>query len=179
MSALFRAALKAAVVGGLAVSGLAGCGSSGDRFAPACPRPSILSDASNLNRYRGSGRDFLDTTLQGRVVSINGSCRQDSKDFVAATVSVGIELTRGPAAAGRETDVPFFVAVTEGDRVLDKQVYTIRAVFPENTDRLRLSGDSVDLRLPVTETLHADAYRVTVGFQLTPAELEAARRGGR
>ncbi len=172
MSALFRSAL----VGSVMVAVLAGCGASGDQFAPACPKPAILADAANLDRYRGAGRDFLDTVLQGRVERIDGSCRQDGSRAVSATVSVGIELTRGPAAMGRETSVPFFVAVSQGDRVLDKQVYTIRAVFPENTDRVRLSGDSVDLRLPVSETQHADAYQVTVGFQLTPSELAAGRR---
>ena len=55
--------------------------------------------------------------------------------------------------------------------MLDKQVYPLRADFPENTDRLRLAGDSVDLRLPVTAQKTAAAYQVTVGFQLTPAEL--------
>jgi hypothetical protein len=95
---------------------------------------------------------------------------------VAATINVGIELTRGPAATGRTAEVAFFVAVSQGERVLDKQVYTLRAVFPENTDRLRLTGDSVDLRLPISKTVKADSYQVTTGFQLTPEELEANRR---
>jgi hypothetical protein len=77
---------------------------------------------------------------------------------------------------GRTADVSFFVAVSQGDRVLDKQVYTIQTVFPENTDKVRLTGDSVDLRLPVSKTMKADAYQVTAGFQLDPAELEANRR---
>ena len=170
----------AAMCGRLVAVGLAGlvagCGESPDKFAPACPRPSILGDASDLQRFRGAGRDFLDTSLQGRITSINGSCTADGSKAVVATVTVGIELTRGPAAAGRTTEVAFFVAVSRGDKVLDKQVYTLQAVFPENTDRLRLTGDSVDLRLPVSPTMKADAYQVTTGFQLTPAELEANRR---
>ena len=158
------------------VSSLAGCGDTPDKFPPACPRPSILGDASDLQRFRGSGRDFLDTTLQGRITSINGSCTQDGRTAVVATVNVEIELTRGPAATGRTTEVAFFVAVSQGDRVLDKQVYTLRAEFPENTDRLRLTGDSVDLRLPVSRTMKADSFQVTTGFQLSPEELEANRR---
>ena len=153
-----------------------GCGGGADQFAPACPRPAILRDANDLQRFRGNGRDFLDTSLQGRIVSVNGSCVADGSRVVVATVQVGLDLTRGPAATGRATDVSFFVAVSQGERVLDKQVYTIRASFPENTDRVRLTGDSVDLRLPVTKDKGADAYQVTVGYQLTPAELEANRR---
>jgi hypothetical protein len=82
-----------------------------------------------------------------------------------------MELTRGPAASGRSTTVAYFVAVSRGERVLDKKVYTLQAVFPENTDRLKLSGDSVDLVLPVKSGQGAGSYQVTVGFQLTPQEL--------
>jgi hypothetical protein len=155
---------------------LAGCGDSADEFAPPCPRPVILRDAGDLQRFRGNGRDFLDTALQGRITSISGSCKAGGPGAVAATVSVGMELTRGPAAVGRTTDVAFFVAVSRGQRVLDKQVYTVHAEFPENTDRLRLSGDSVDLVLPVSKQVGADAYQVTVGFQLAPEELEFNRQ---
>lgn len=171
----------AALCGRLAAVGLAGLvagcgGGGGDQFAPACPRPAILRDANDLQRFRGSGRDFLDTALLGRITGINGSCTQDGSKAVVATVSVGIELTRGPAAKGRSAEVSFFVAVSQGDRVLDKQVYTVKADFSENTDRVRLTGDSVDLRLPVSKTIKADSYQVTAGFQLTPAELKANRR---
>ena len=173
----------AAMCGRLAAVGLAGLvvgcgGESGPKVPPACPRPAILRDANDLQRFRGngSGRDFLDTTLQGRITSINGSCTQDGSRAVVATVNVGIELSRGPAATGRTAEVAFFVAVSQGERVLDKQVYTLQAVFPENTDRLRLTGDSIDLRLPVSPTMKADSYQVTAGFQLTPEELEANRR---
>lgn len=155
---------------------LAGCGGSPDSFAPACPKPVILRDGGDLQRFRGAGRDFLDTVVQGRITGISGTCKPDGGKAVAATVSVGMELTRGPAATGRAADVAFFVAVSRADRVLDKQVYTLRAVFPENTDRVRLTGDSVDLLLPVSKDVGADAYQVTVGFQLTPEELEYNRQ---
>jgi len=157
---------------------LAGCGAfqEANTFAPPCPRPMILRDANDLFRYRGRGRDVTDSVLEGRVTTISGSCKRDGNDAVTATVNVGIELTRGPAATSRVADVAYFVAVSEGERVLDKQVYQLRAEFPENTDRLRLSGDSVDLRLPVTDKKTAAAYTVTVGFQLSPAELQVNRQ---
>jgi len=171
LPALARLALAVA----LPLPLLAGCGGDGAGFPPPCPRPSILRDANDLFRYRGAGRDITDSVLEGRITGISGTCKRDGPDAVAATVSVGIELTRGPAANSRTADIAYFVAVSEGDRVLDKQVYQLRAEFPENTDRVRLSGDSVDLRLPVTDKKTAAAYQITVGFQLSPAELQVNR----
>ena len=159
---------------------LAGCGDgTADKFAPPCPTVAILRDAADLTRYRGAGRDLTDAVLDGRITGLNGSCKRDGADTVVTTVQVGIELTRGPAAPGREATLAYFVAVLDGERILDKQVFQLRAAFPPNTDRLRLSGDDVELRLPVTPKKTAAAYRIQVGFQLSPLELEVNRKRGR
>ena len=157
--------------------GASGCGGgTDDAFAPPCPTPFILKDAADLNRFRGAGRDIVDSVLEGRITGLSGSCKRDGVATVVATVTVGIELARGPASSGRTADVAYFVAVSEGERILDKQVFRLRAEFPANTDRLRLSGDEVDLRLPVSGTKTAAGYRIAVGFELLPAELEVNRR---
>ena len=162
-----------------ALASLTACGGNdSNKFAPPCPVPSIPRDLGDLHRYRGAGRDITDSVLEGRITGLEGSCTRDSTDTTVATISVGIELARGPAAPSRVADVAYFVAVSEGDTILDKRVYTLRAEFPSNTDRLRLAGDQVELRLPVTATKTAAAYRVSIGFQLTPAEVELNRQRG-
>ncbi len=159
---------------------LADCGGgTQDAFAPACPGAAIVRDAADLSRYRGGQRDLIDTVLEGRITGINGNCKRDGQDAVLTTIQVGIEITRGPAAPGRRADLAYFVAVLDGERILDKQVFPLRAEFPPNADRLRLAGDDVELRLKVEENKTAAAYRIEVGFQLTPEELEANRQRAR
>ncbi len=163
----------------------AGCGKEdSQRFAPPCPVPSLPRDTSDLRRFRGAGRDITDSVLEGRITGLSGACTRGEKGFVTASISVGIDLIRGPANTRQVVDVAYFVAVSEGqgpdERILDKRVYTLRAEFPSNTDRLRLAGDEVQLQLPVTPTKTAAAYRILVGFQLTPEELQVNRsRPGR
>lgn len=162
---------------------LTGCDSDPDRFAPPCPQPSIPRDLGDLHRFRGigqaggqtAGRDITDSILDGRITGLEGTCVRDTRAVTVATISVGLELTRGPASNTRAADVAYFVAVSDGDAILDKRVYTLHAEFPPNTEHLRLAGDEVELRLPTTEKKTAAAYRVSVGFQLTPAELAANR----
>ena len=159
---------------------LAGCGGgTQDAFAPACPGAAIVRDAADLSRFRGGQRDLVDSELEGRITGLNGNCKRDGADTVVTTVQVGIELTRGPAAPGREARLAYFVAVLDGDNILDKQVFPLRAEFPPNADRLRLAGDDVELRLKVRERKSAAAYRIEVGFQLTPEELATNRSRGR
>ncbi len=158
---------------------LAGCGSNlEDKFPPPCPGAAIVRDVADLHRYRGAGRDLTDAVLDGRITGLRGTCKRDGTATVVTTVTLGIDLTRGPAAANRQAEIAYFVAVLDGERILDKRIFRLRAEFAANSDRLRLVGDEVELRLPVTGEKSAAAYRIQVGFQLTPDELAVNRRGG-
>ncbi len=161
---------------------LADCGPARNQFAPPCPGPAILGDAADYDIYRGSGTsrgasDLTDLVLHARIVGIQGSCREgDQKDQLAVTVSVGIELNRGPAMPGREAEVPVFVAVTEGETILDKRTVRMPVVFPSNVDRVTLSPGEVNLLLPVSSTKSGAAYTILAGFQLTPDQMAQTRR---
>jgi len=174
---LTGARVGALLLGLPALLALAGCGAGNeDNFAPQCPKPSIPRDSNDLHRYRGAGRDITDTILEGRILGISGDCKRDGGAIVSSSIIVSLELSRGPAASGRTADVSYFVAVTQGERVLDKQVFRLNPEFPPNTDRLRLRGDEIELRLPISEGKPASVYQVSVGFQLSAAELEDNRR---
>ncbi len=176
----FPAWLALRLLGAAPLLALAGCGGdTQDAFAPACPGAAIVRDAADLSRTRGGQHDLVDTELEGRITGINGNCKRDGADTVVTTIQVGIELTRGPAAPGRQAEVAYFVAVLDGENILNKQVYPLRAEFPPNADRLRLADDDVELRLKVQPNKSAAAYRIEVGFQLTPEELAANRSRGR
>jgi hypothetical protein len=156
---------------------LGGCEASGDQVPPTCPAVSILGDAADLTRYRGASQDLADMVLSGRITGLSGSCkRTDGGRTVDTTVSVGLELTRGPAAPGRVAATSYFVALTQGETIVAKQVFPLRAVFAPNTDRVRLNGDEVDVPVPNRGKGGAGAYRILVGFELTPAELATNRR---
>ena len=127
--------------------------------------------------HRGARSDLTDLVLHARIVGIQGSCREgDQKNRLAVTVSVGIELNRGPAMQGREAEVPVFVAVTEGETILDKRAVRMPVVFPSNVDRVTLSPGEVNLLLPVSSTKSGAAYTILAGFQLTPDQMAQTRR---
>ncbi len=164
----------------LVASLLAGCrgGTPTATFPPACPGAGILADAADLTRYRSGGQDLTDMVLDGRITGVSGNCTRSDKDHLAVTLMVSMQLTRGPAARGATPPVPFFVAVSEGGRVLDKQVYRIVPGFAANADTIRLTSDPVTLELPVGPDKRGSAYDVVAGFQLTPEELALNRRRG-
>ena len=157
---------------------LAGCGANVGAFPPPCPKVGILGDAADLTRFRGNGTDITDTVVDGRITGLGGKCSLDDLKHLRTVVSVNMDITRGPAAQGRVEDVTYFVSVARGTTILDKRTFTLPVSFPANTDRLRLTGDQIDLVLPVSDTVSGAAYSVLVGFQLTPAQLAFNRRRG-
>ena len=156
-------------------AGLAACAPDRDQFPPVCPQASLLPQAADLSRYRatanGPGHDLTDLILQARVVNVSGKCEAGGNAYTLnAGVKVTIELTRGPAAAGRTANVSYFVAVVEGDQILDKKVMSNQVAFPPNLDRIYLTSDPVDMRLPIGPNKTGAVYTVVAGLQYTAAE---------
>jgi hypothetical protein len=160
----------------LAAGLLAGCSDSEGKFAPACPQISLLAEGADLTRFAGQGRDILDRVLEGRLSGIEGTCQPGRNNEMVTTLRLRAELRRGPAAQGRSVQVPYFVAVMDGERIVDRRSFALEATFPSNVDRLRVTGEELELRFPGTADGSAPRLRVLVSFQLTQDELAFNRR---
>ena len=166
-------------VGLLALTGLglAGC-NTGDKFAPACPALSLLGDAADLTRYAGAGRDVTDMTLNARITAVPASCKLDGGSSVRTTLAVLADVTRGPALQGRKVDVPYFIAITENGKILDKMEFVAKVEFPSNVTRVPVTGQEISFTVAVTPEKSAAAYKIYVGFSLTPEEVATNRKNG-
>ena len=160
---------------------LAACtGPKPTQFAPSCPNVKIRADAADITRYRPNspGRDLTDLVLDGRITGFKGGCERDDRNTVKTVLEVEMVLARGPATQGRVLTAPFFVAVVDGTRILDKQVYPLRIELGENQDQARVSSGELVLMVPVSREKSAASYDILIGFQLSPDELETNRRRG-
>lgn len=149
------------------------------KFAPACPQFSLLAEGADLTRFAGQGRDVVDRVLEARLTALDGACRAGRNNDVVTTLKVQAELRRGPAAQGRQARLPYFVAVLDGDRILDRQDFVLEASFPSNVDGMRVAGEELELRFPGAAERGAARYRVVVSLQLSPEELAYNRRAAR
>jgi len=164
----------------LSVASLAACTDSGKapQFPPLCPTTGILRDAADLTRFRGTGTDITDMVIDGRITGLGGSCALDDKTQLRTKLTINMDFTRGPAAAGHDIDVTYFIAVTKGQTILQKKIFGLTVQFEGNADRVLVRTDEADLVLPVDDKTQGDAYGVLVGFQLTPAEVQFNRQRG-
>lgn len=159
---------------------MAGCGPKTNEFPPACPTPTFLRDLSDLVRYRPgtTGRDLTDLDVRARLTALKGRCEEDSTTALSTVIEVNLELFRGPAMNGRQTQVPIFLAIVEQGEILNKQVFPVAFEFPSNVDRAAITTPPIALSLPISDRKSGAAYGLIVGFQLTPDELANNRRRG-
>lgn len=169
------------VLAALALAGLASCAPARieDRLV-ACPRLTLPADVADLTRHLpGAPPDLSTLVLDARVTAVDGNCRRGRRDqTVDVGVSLRIRAERGPAAQGRAAQLPWFIAVLDGDTILSRQSFTLPVVFAANTTRAEVQTDSIDVAFPVGGTRRIQELRILVGFQLSPEELELNRRRG-
>ncbi len=153
----------------LALAGLACCSAPApNTFAPVCPEARALPGADQVTYRRpGGGQDLTDVQLSAQITSAAGSCEYgDSPSIVDASLRLTMRFQRGPAAPTRQANIPWFVAVTRGDRILDKRVRVIRVDFPPNVDTATATTAPVDMTFPISPSSSAAVYTIWVGFQL-------------
>ena len=169
-SAFNRAAIPAAIAAVL----LAGC-TRANQFAPACPTLKLLEDGADLSSFSERGQDITDMLVQARITAVPATCSAGSRSLTDASIQVVMAVSRGPALPGRTTQVPYFVTVLDGDRVLEQRDYQMAVTFPPNVDQVSATSDPILMEFPVTPQKSAAAYSIYVGFRLTPQQLQYNR----
>jgi hypothetical protein len=156
------------------------CGPAKNQFAPACPVPGLLKPLSDLVRYRAGSVDIRDLVVRARIVNVTGTCEPgDDANIVVAKAQLVLEAQRGPGMTGDAISVPAFIAITEGDTVLDKVTFNLAIEFQRNVDTTTAMSREVRMEIPITPQKSGAAYGIVGGFQLTPEEVAAWRNNNR
>jgi hypothetical protein len=155
----------------------AGCGPSDENgFAPACAPVGILGDAADYTDYGSAQEDLTTLVSQGSIVAVNGKCASNKlANNLHTVIRLDMAVTRGPAAQSRDIAVPYFIAVTDRGSIVNKQTLVAQAHFPANGTRVLVTTDPMVLDLPMSRRHPSTDYRIEVGFQLTPQQLEHNR----
>lgn len=167
----------------LLLLGLAGCGGDNEaqQAALKCPQIEVPAEvgAHYLTRNDSSGNP-RDVLVETRITNTYGDCEYTQADV---TVDVDVEFTalRGPAA-WLEKDFPatYFVAVADSqNRILDKATFTVTVPVPKlgivPREQIREPLEQV---IPLANPRDGASYKILIGFQLTPEQLEVNRRRG-
>lgn len=165
-----------AVAATIVAASLAAC--STDKTGD-CPTMTGVTDASVKTVFRpGANPDPANVLYTAEVASVTGGCDMDKKPPHTTDAKLTITFRATRAASGGEAHyvVPYFVAVTEGARILARTNYTTTLSFE--------SGQTAATATETVESVHIDPakdkqpydYQILVGLQLTKAEVDYNRR---
>ena len=159
-------------------------------FPPACPKVSILPAASDYFVFENNQDSLPHLITKASIIEISGNCTDDPKneknkerrkrnlsyqDYIDTQLSVTLQIQRGPAAQTHSFKIPYFIATIHNGKVVDKQEMIAEVSFPNNIDQVKLESKKLMFKVPATTARTPDGYKLTVGFQLSPNQLEYNR----
>lgn len=150
--------------------GLAACAGSAPKLD--CPQVAVLQQASRLVRTAGNTNDVSAGLIDARITGVAGKCVARGDHGERVVFRIGFAATNGLASRSETQTLPYFVAITEGDRIIDKQVYPVRFDFRNGATQAVATTSPIRLDFP--NAPRSARQQVLVGFQMTPAELDHA-----
>lgn len=174
------AALRGRAIRILALSAaafsFAGCAQNEGRYPSFCPQVAVLDVPSQLTRFReGSGRSRPDLLFQATIKHVDTMC-EVGKDKADVQLTLEIHAERGPANTRGIAEFNYFVAVLGPDKeILTRENFTSVVQF-QGTDTEVTFPDQFVATVPLEDGQAASAYRVYLGFEMTPEELAYNRQ---
>ena len=114
-----------------------------------CPQVDVLQQAQTLTAF-----------LPGRT------------DVAAQITTARFEAGNGPADNGATLALPWFVAITRGDRIISKSEYTAVLKFNGNMSTAEVISKPLKVELPYNRMV--GEIQILVGFEMTPVQLAYA-----
>ena len=161
--------LAVAAFGAAAV--LAGC--ADDSRALNCPGAAILADAAirPVLKPGAAATDPAAVLYSVQALDIETNCRLDQRRGITdSNVGLTFHATRPPSGQPAHYVVPYFLAINQGVRVLNKRVFNVTIDFAPG-------ASSVTVKTAVNDTvLHLDnghlplEYQFLAGMQLSADE---------
>lgn len=157
----------------LASAGLAAC--SGEDEPPLfCPKVAVLSEASHVTRSAGNSNDIAARVFDARVTGVAGSCTTHDDNQAMLSFRIGFAATSGPAATAPRASLTYFIALTQGDRIIDKKLYPVSFDFANGAEQAVATTTPIKILVP--NVPHSARQQVLVGFQMSQADLNNGSR---
>jgi len=137
-----------------------------------------VTDAAVRTVFRpGATEDRANVLYTAEITAVGGGCDMDKKAHTAdASLTIQFRVTRASASGEAHYTVPYFVAVTEGARILARQNYAVTLSFEPGQTVASATEKVASVHLDTDKDKQPYDYQILAGLQLTRAELDYNRR---
>ncbi len=163
------APLAAVLLASLALSACSGDGDSLKGPKLFCPQVAVLTPTARLTAFLPSSNDVTAEITSAQITGVAGACSlEKEKQAVKVTFKAGFTATNGPANKSNTLNLPYFVAIVEGETIIAKTPYSIPISFDGNASSASAESNNLTVELP--NIPRNQGVQVLVGFQLTPEQ---------
>ncbi len=147
---------------------LAACGNLRDPDkkppVPYCPSVAVLEQGNTLTQYLPGRNDIAAQITTAQITGVAGDCDlKGDHSPLRVYFKVGFTASNGPADHGRPVTLPYFVAITQGDKIISKQPYSVTLNFDGNASTASTVSKQLELEFPNDPS--NQFYQVLVSFQ--------------
>jgi hypothetical protein len=145
-------------------------------MGPICPASAVLSDAVIVTKLKPGTppgqRNPANVAFTAEMSQAKLDCNYDrDKNRLSVDIDFAVKATRGPAAAGPDPQLDFFVAVVDTDNnIVSKTVYHGQPELRGKQTNIYTQNVN-NYPVPMATDKRPYDYEILTGFQLTPDEL--------
>jgi len=163
---------------GIALLALAGCNTS---KVNVCPVPVVLADAGQMAVFRqGAPQDLSGEAYRVALTGATSSCSINRKTGETdSSLTLNFRATRAPTTDAAHYTVPYFVAVTRGELLVEKRILNVNFDFAPGASTATFSESPDDFDIKVENGHQPYEYQLMAGFQMTPAQVDYNKTIGR
>jgi hypothetical protein len=157
---------------------IAGC--SSDK-ANNCPSVSSIIETSIGTVFANEGNtDPSNILYTVEITGVRASCDVDKQALNSSSdVDIDFRATRAPRGSAAEYKVPYFVAVSESDRILAKKIFSVTFSFAPGQTTATFTDTVKSADVAAGKDKKTYDYLILVGLQLSKAQLDYNRASGR
>lgn len=149
-------------------------------FAPACPHFDVPGSVADQLIYDGRGLDPAHRVSSARILAIQGDCRNGPRDehkrpLTRVRLSLKLQLDRGPASQENLITVPYFVAILQDGKIIDKKMFTETLSLPNAVSSAQENTPLRLIDLPMGDNPQISPYSMEIGLQLTHDQVKYNR----
>ena len=140
-----------------------------------CPQVAVLQQAQTVTLFLPGRSDVASQISTAQLSSVSGDCVYQKKHKVGlleVRFTSNFLADNGPANNGQTITLPWFVAITKGSQIIQKQDYQVTLKFNGNMSIAAASSKPVKIELPAVPD--SAGIQILTGFEMTQDQLAYA-----
>lgn len=138
-----------------------------------CPQTAILHQTQTVTLFLPGRSDIAAQRSIARMDGLSGVCTlKKGQHALEVKFTVNFVANNGPANAGRPITLPWFVAVTRGDQIIEERDYAVTLKFNGNMSVAVAKSKPVKIEVP--DQPDSQQIDILTGFKMTNAQLAYA-----